>query len=136
MPSITVERTIGTTKKAVLAGLAAYNNERMGKQKYKGLAVSLKDRGKIVGGIVGHVWTTVLFIQWFWIDEKLRGKDHGTKLIAAIEDEARRIGATRSYVDTMSFQAPGFYRSCGYQEYGAIDGYPEGVTRHWFTKSL
>src|SRR5215471_6057870 len=118
MANITVERTIGTTKKAVLAGLIGYNNERMGKQQYKRLAVSLKERGKISGGIVGEVWTAVLFIQWFWIDQKLRGEQHGTKLIAAIEDEARKIGCTRSYVDMMSFQAPGFYRSCGYEEYG------------------
>ena len=37
---------------------------------------------------------------------------------------------------TMSFQAPGVYRACGYEEFGSIDGYPEGVTRHWFTKAL
>ncbi|RXH34403.1 GNAT family N-acetyltransferase [Bradyrhizobium zhanjiangense] len=136
MPTISVERTIGTTKKAVLAGLAGYNHEHMGTQRLKGLAVSLKDRGKIVGGVVGQIWTTVLFIQFFWIEQKHRGQGHGAKLIAAIEDEARRLGAIRSHVDTMSFQAPGFYRSCGYDEFGAIDGYPGGVTRHSFTKSL
>jgi len=136
MPSVSVERSIGQTKKAVLGGLIGYNNENLGKQKYKRIAVSLRERGEIVGGIVGEVWTNVLFIQLFWIEQKLRGKDYGTKLIGAIEDEARRFGATRSYVDTMSFQAPGFYRSCGYQEFGSIDGYPRGVTRHWLTKSL
>lgn len=136
MPSLSVERTIGKTKQAVLGGLIGYNTEKMGRQKYKRLAVSLRDRGRIVGGIVGEVWTSVLFIQLFWIEQKLRGKDYGTKLIGAIEDEARRFGATRSYVDTMSFQAPGFYRGCGYEEFGFIDGYPGGVTRHWFTKTL
>src|SRR5215471_12290524 len=136
MPKIAVERTIGKTKKAVLDGLIGYNNEKMGKQKYKRLAVSLREGRKTVGGIVGEVWTTVLFIQLFWIEQKLRGKDYGTKLMKTIEDEARRFGATRSYVDTMSFQAPGFYRNCGYQEFGAIEGYPDGVTRHWLTKSL
>ena len=118
------------------AGLIGYNNEKMGRQKYKRLAVSLRERKKIVGGIVGEVWTTVLFIQFFWMDQKFRGKDFGTKLIRAIEDEAREFGATRSYLDTMSFQAPGFYRACGYTEYGSIDGYPGGITRHWFTRSL
>ena len=57
-------------------------------------------------------------------------------MIETIEQEARRFGAVRSYVDTMSFQAPGFYRACGYEAFGAIDGYPGGVTRHWFTKAL
>jgi GNAT superfamily N-acetyltransferase len=136
MPSIAVERTIGKTKKAVLDGLIRYNDEKMGKQKYKRLAVSLRQGDKIVGGIVGEVWTAVLFIQFFWIEQRLRGKDYGTKLIAAIEQEAKRFGATRSYVDTMSFQAPGFYRSCGYKEFGSINGYPGNITRHWFTKSL
>jgi GNAT superfamily N-acetyltransferase len=136
MPKIAVERTIGTTKKAVLDGLIGYNTEKMGKQKYKRFAVSLREGRKTVGGIVGEVWTTVLFIQLFWIEQKLRGKDYGTKLIKAIEDEARRYGATHSYVDTMSFQAPGFYRACGYKEFGLIKGYPDNVTRHWFAKSL
>src|SRR6201995_2726622 len=136
MPAIACERTIGKTKKAVLDGLIGYNTEKMGKQKYKRLAVSLKQGSKIVGGIVGEVWTTGLFIQYFWIEQKLRGKDYGTKLIKAIEDEAKRFGATHSYVDTMSFQAPGFYRSCGYKQFGSIKGYPRGVTRHWFAKSL
>ena len=136
MPTITVERTIGTTKKAVLAGLGAYNDEKFGTQKVKGIAVSLKDGRTIAGGIVGQLWGTVLFIQYFWIDQKQRGKGHGTKMIAAIEDEARRLGAVQAHVDTMSFQAPGFYRACGYEEFGTLKGYPGGVTRHSFTKSL
>jgi GNAT superfamily N-acetyltransferase len=136
MPSISVERTIGKTKKAVLDGLIRYNNEKMARQRYKRLAISLREKNAIVGGIVGEVWTAVLFIQFFWLEQRLRGKGFGTKLIKAIEGEARRLGATHSYLDTMSFQAPGFYRACGYNEFGSIEGYPGGVTRHWFTKTL
>jgi GNAT superfamily N-acetyltransferase len=136
MPKLSVERTVGTTKKAVLGGLIGYNTEKMGKQKYKRLAISLREGKEIVGGIVGEVWTTVLFIQFFWLEQRLRRKGFGAKLIKAIEDEARRFGATHAYVDTMSFQAPGFYRGCGYKEFGSIEGYPGGVTRHWLTKTL
>ena len=136
MPSISVERTIGKTKKAVLGGLIGYNTEKMGKHKHKRLAISLREGDEIVGGIVGQVWAGVLFIQLFWMAPELRGKDYGTKLIRAIEDEARRFGATRSYLDTLSFQAPGFYRTSGYEEFGSIEGYPGGATRHWFTKAL
>jgi len=77
MPKIAVERTIGQTKKAVLGGVIGYNTEKMGKQKYKRFAISLREGDRIVGGIVGEVWTTVLFIQLFWIEQKLRGKDYG-----------------------------------------------------------
>jgi GNAT superfamily N-acetyltransferase len=136
MATITVERTIGETKRAVLGGLIRYNTEKMGKQKYRRFAISLRDKKEIVGGIVGEVWTTVLFIQFFWIEERFRGKGHGTALIERIENEARRFGAVRSYLDTMSVQAPAFYRACGYEAFGMIEGYPSGVTRHWFTKAL
>jgi GNAT superfamily N-acetyltransferase len=136
MAAISVERTIGKTKRAVLGGLIGYNTEKMGRQKYRRFAVSLRDDGVVVGGIVGEVWMTVLFIQFFWIEARFRGKGHGTALIEKIEQEARQFGAVRSYVDTMSVQAPAFYRACGYEAFGAIDGYPGGVTRHWFTKEL
>jgi GNAT superfamily N-acetyltransferase len=136
MPAIAVERTIGETKRVVLGGLIRYNSQKMAKQKYRRFAVSLRDKGTIVGGIVGEVWMTVLFIQLFWIEERFRGKGHGTALINKMEEEARRFGAVRSYLDTMSVQAPDFYRACGYETFGAIDGYPGGVTRHWFTKAL
>ncbi len=68
MPAISVERTIGKTKRAVLGGLIRYNTEKMGKQKYRRFAISLRDNEEIVGGIVGEVWMTVLFIQFFWIE--------------------------------------------------------------------
>jgi len=91
MPAISVERTIGETKRAVLGGLLGYNSEKMGKQKYRRFAVSLRDKKTIVGGIVGEVWMTVLFIQFFWIEERFRGKGHGTALIEKIEEEARGL---------------------------------------------
>jgi GNAT superfamily N-acetyltransferase len=136
MAAIVVERTIGETKRAVLAGLIRYNDENMAKQRYRRFAISLRNKGTIVGGIVGEVWMTVLFIQLFWIEERFRGKGYGTALIEKIEEEARRFGAVRSYLDTLSVQAPGFYRARGYEAFGTIDGYPRGVTRHWFTKAL
>jgi GNAT superfamily N-acetyltransferase len=136
MLAVSVERTIGTTKRAVLGGLIRYNDEKMGKQKYRRFAISLRDKEAIVGGIVGEVWMNVLFIQLFWIEQRFRGQGHGLALIKKIEQEARRFGAVRSYLDTMSFQAPAFYRACGYEAFGAIDGYPGGVTRHWLTKAL
>jgi GNAT superfamily N-acetyltransferase len=136
MPAISVERTIGTTKRAVLDGLIRYNGEKMGRQKHRRFAVSLREKGAIVGGIVGEVWMTVLFIQFFWIEERFRGKGHGKALIEKIEEQARGFGAVRSYLDTLSVQAPDFYRACGYEAFGTIEGYPGGVTRYWLTKAL
>jgi len=136
MPKVAVERTVGETRRALLKGLWSYNTEKLGKHKYKRFAISLREKGAIVGGVTGEVWINVLFIQMFWIEARFRGKDYGTKLMAQIENAAREFGAVQAYVDTMSFQAPGFYRSCGYTEFGSLDGYPQDTTRHWFTKKL
>src|SRR5260370_26233084 len=92
MPAISIERTIGKTKRAVLGGLIRYNSEKMGKQKYRRFAISLRDDGAIVGGIVGEVWMTVLFIQFFWIEQRFRGKGHGPALIQKLKERDRRFG--------------------------------------------
>lgn len=136
MAEIVVERTIGSAKAAIHKGLAAYNASRLRKRPYKRFAVTLREGSRIVGGVIGQVWITVLYIQLFWIDEAFRGHGHGAALISQIEEQARKFGAVRAYVDTMSFQAPGFYRQCGYEEFGSIGGYPDDVTRHWLTKAL
>jgi hypothetical protein len=43
MAAISVERTIGKTKRAVIGGLIRYNTEKMGKQKYRRFAISLRE---------------------------------------------------------------------------------------------
>ena len=46
-------------------------------------------------------------------------------------------GWTRAgYLDTHSFQAPGFYRKLGCQEIAVIEDCPPGHRRHWFRKRL
>src|ERR1700682_4603535 len=105
MPAITTERTIGKTKRAVLGGLIRYNDEKLGKQQYRRLAISLRDKGAVVGGIVGEIWMTVLFIQLFWIEERFRGKGHGTALM----DKDRGGGAAvwRRAVLSLHHEYPG-----------------------------
>ncbi len=39
-------------------------------------------------------------------------------------------------LDTFSFQAPGFYARMGYEQFGVMDGHPEGASRHFFQKRL
>ncbi|MGH8409424.1 MAG: GNAT family N-acetyltransferase, partial [Pseudomonas sp.] len=45
-------------------------------------------------------------------------------------------GCAGIWLDTFSFQAPGFYRKLGFSEFGHIAEYPPGHTRHFFQKHL
>ena len=59
-----------------------------------------------------------------------------TYVFAAAEEIARARGCIGIRLDTMSFQAPAFYRRLGYSEFGRIEDYPPGHTRLWFMKRL
>lgn len=136
MPEIIVERRYGATRKAVLKGLSAFNRSKMVTRVEKRIALSLREGDDIVGGIVGECWTEVFFIELFWLAEAYRGRDFGSGLLEGIEAQARSLGARTIYLDSLSFQAPDFYRRHGYTEFGRLAGYPDGITRHWLSKTL
>lgn len=93
----------------------------------EGLAIfSRDDAGRIVAGISGHTWGGYCEIRQFWVTASQRGRGLGTRLLAAVEQEARRRGCTQLFLTTFSFQAPRFYLSHGFEILTAIDDYPRG----------
>ncbi len=136
MASIHVEKDLGEAKRAVLKGLRAFNTQAAGKLDHVPLSITLREKRDIVGGVIGDTHFGWLFIQYFWIDEKFRGKGLGRRLLGTAEKEGRRRGAKNVYVDTFSFQAPGFYEKLGYREFGRLNEYPAGHHRSWMTKAL
>ena len=54
----------------------------------------------------------------------------------AAEQEALARGCRGVYLDTFSFQAPGFYRKQGYTEFGELEGIPPGHSHYFFRKLL
>ena len=52
------------------------------------------------------------------------------------EDEARRRGCRGIWLDSFTFQAPGFYQRLGYEIFGALDDYPPGDKRCFLRKRL
>src|SRR5262245_6345414 len=136
MATVQVDKQLGPGKRAVLAGLRAYNRENIGRFDHVPLSITLRDKGKIVGGVIGETHIGWLFVEFFWIDEKYRGKGLGERLLDPAEKEALVRGAKNVYLDTFSFQAPGFYKKLGYREFGRLEDFPRGHHRAWMTKAL
>ncbi len=137
MITVQVEKAYGRAKKAILKGLMAYNRDRIGRRKWKNIAITVRsDAGEIVGGVTGEAWADWLFVQLLWIDEAYRGHDYASRAMDALEDEARAFGAKHAYLDTFSFQARPFYEKRGYTVFGTLENYPDAHTRYWMTKEL
>jgi GNAT superfamily N-acetyltransferase len=120
----------------VRQGLARHNHTRA-PMVWAPLNVFVRDaEGRVRGGLVGETWGTSLFVSQLWVESGLRGRGFGAGLLAAAEAEARRRGCDFAHLDTMTFQAPDFYRRLGWQVYGVLDGYPDGHQRFSLRKSL
>ncbi len=136
MPRVQVESVLGPTRRRTISGLLAFNNRAIGKGGYKPLVISLRQGKDIVGGLTGWTWAGWCYIELLWIEEKYRGRGHGTTLIRKAVSEARRRGIKNMYLDTFSFQAPKFYRKRGFKAFGMLKDFPKGQNRTWFRKAL
>jgi GNAT superfamily N-acetyltransferase len=120
---------------AVGDALYRFNLSRTGDDRYTPVRLFVRDEdGAIVGGLLADVYMGWMFVKILWLDERLRGAGQGAGLMRRAEAEAQGLGCTGVWLDTFTFQAPGFYRKLGYEEFGRIDDYPPGFSRHFFRK--
>ena len=117
-------------------GLEAFNESRWpGHQPWRPLAVFAREDASVVAGMAGETYSGWLFIRYLWVSNTLRSAGIGRKLMAGAEARALERGCHSAWVDTFSFQAPGFYRKLGYEPFGELD-YPPGHKRIFLQKRL
>jgi GNAT superfamily N-acetyltransferase len=118
-------------------GVHNYNVHQAGDTQSQRLCFVLRAPDQeIVGGVLGEIHWNWFYIDLMWVKEELRGRGYGHRLLASVEEAARQRGAKHAYLDTFSFQAPGFYEQHGYQVYGELPDFPPGHQRYFLTKQL
>ena len=118
-------------------GIQDYNAQQAGDDQGKNLCFVLRSPDQeIVGGVIGATYWDWLYINLMWIKEELRGRGYGQQLLKLAEEEGRKRGAKQVYLDTFSFQAPGFYKKYGYEVFGELHDFPPGHQRYFLTKRL
>ncbi|GJG85942.1 blasticidin S-acetyltransferase [Gemmatimonadetes bacterium T265] len=114
-------------REAVVDGLVAYNAAHDFPWPWRNLDLVLRDgAGAVLGGALGEINAGWCFLKALWVDERLRGRGHGRRLLAAVEAAARGRGCLGVYLDTYSFQARPFYERAGYRVFGALPDHPPG----------
>jgi GNAT superfamily N-acetyltransferase len=135
-PAPQIEKVHGPARRAIVKGLRDYNVATAGKFDHRPLTVTVRERGKIVGGLAGETFWGWMFVSLLWVSDAHRGHGYGSALMDTAEKEARGRGVRNVYLDTFSFQAPGFYKKLGYREFARLDEFPAGQRRIWMTKAL
>lgn len=119
----------------VAQGIRAFNAQRCGPSRSVPLSAILRVDERVVGAVLGRTVYGHWLIEAVWVHEGHRGRGVGRQLLEAAESEALRRGVRGAQVDTLSFQAVGFYATCGFREVGTIPDFPPGHTKHYLFKS-
>ncbi|HEY8243041.1 MAG TPA: GNAT family N-acetyltransferase [Casimicrobiaceae bacterium] len=118
------------------AGLGAFNDAAAPLHEVRRLACIAREGGEVVGGAVGRRWGRCGEIQQLWVAESHRGRGIGSQLVRAFEQRAAELGVRHFYLETLSFQAPGFYETLGYRRAYALDVYPHGYVKYLMRRDL
>lgn len=82
---------------------------------YKPFSFIAKENNKVVGIITGRSYYKEIHINDLIVLEEYRNKQIGSKLIEAVENFYRNKGFENINLTTYRFQAPDFYKKCGFE---------------------
>ncbi len=94
------------------------------------------EHGAVIAGIAGWTWACACEITLLWVNEGLRRKGIGKKLLMAAEEEAKDKECNIILIRSYSFQAPLFYEQNGYKIEHVIEGFPPGHNYYTLIKTI
>ena len=121
---------------AIRTRLLDYNNTTLlGPTDRRNLAILLRDTdGNVDGGLVGYTGRGWLYVQMLFVPERLRGRGIAGQLLKSAEDEAIARGCRGAYIDTINPVACRTYERAGYQVFGRIENFSNGLDICWLIK--
>ena len=117
--------------------LQKFNDEKVGPDNHELLnIVEYDNSGNIIAGILGGTYWGWMHIDILWVDENHRRQGLGSQLLETAESEAIKRGCHSVHVDTMSWQAPDFYKKHGYETISELNDIPSGNKKFHLIKKL
>lgn len=98
--------------------------------------LTLMEDDKEIGGVLCGASHFSLEVQALWIHEGYRGCGFGKELLAQAETAGRAKGCLFAYASVFSYQAPEFFQACGYEVFGQLTDYPDGLARYFVKKTF
>ena len=137
MHPITVEANPVAVAAELDTRLGQFNEEQVGPRNTLNFVLSVRDgKGELVAGLVGETLWNALLVSVLWVHAQHRKSGYGTALMGRAEQIAEERACDVVFLNTMTFQAPGFYSKLGYKVFGELTDAPRGYGRLWFCKRL
>jgi GNAT superfamily N-acetyltransferase len=140
MTEIIYEPALSPESRAgIVDGLVAFNRAQTGVTGPLvtfGLVLKHPETDAVDGGLTARIALDWMFVELLFVPERLRGTGVGRELMERAEALAREQGCKGIWLDTFSFQAPGFYQKLGYSIFGEIANFPAGHSRFFLHKHL
>lgn len=82
---------------------------------YRRFSIILKeDTNDVIGVLNAFTAFSEIYVDDMWVDKSHRGKGYGRKLLQSLENHFKGKGFNNINLVTSAFQAPEFYRKCGF----------------------
>jgi ribosomal protein S18 acetylase RimI-like enzyme len=120
----------------MLRGLEEYSKSNGVDTNYKCFSLVLRGDGEEVVGIIGgYTIFTEIHVSDLWISSSFRGKGYGRELMRELERQFEGKGFWNINLCTSEFQAPEFYKKCGFEtEFVRRNRQYPKLTKHFFIK--
>ena len=139
MKNLKLEFTLSPSLKEVATleqGIAENTREKIGLESPQSFGFFHRDQERILAGCNGILLYGMLYLDQLWVDKSLRGQGIGRELIERVEAFAKESHCFLVSLNTMSWEARGFYESLGYKVYATLDGLQKGSQMFSLKKEL
>jgi ribosomal protein S18 acetylase RimI-like enzyme len=124
-------------KKTIYEGFHRHAIEKTGyDEKGEPVALLAMDGDTFCGACVFELFWGSLRLIYVYVEEKYCGHGLGTKLVNMAFEYGRENKCPFAFVETMSFQALGFYQKLGFELEFTRRGYAHGTSFHYLKKNL
>jgi ribosomal protein S18 acetylase RimI-like enzyme len=123
-------------KARVIAGFAAYAEGHDVPPRVRKAFVYRDGAGLCIACLEMQIAGKQGYIKTLWVDDKHRAQGLAKALMQEAEDFAHSEGFAMLFVDTFAFQAPAFYKKCGFSQIAEVPDYIAGHSRVFLRKML